>query len=83
MNKIKILGRSTETNSKSILSYIRDQYELLYKAESVKDSLKDKIIENLGKISTENNNKLMERITKEEIIQVIKELSNNKAPGMD
>src|SRR5260364_432307 len=76
--KIPELDEHTDT-----LEYIRDFYEELYKSEEICQESFREITSDLPQVDDAGNKLITQKITREEILQTILSLPNNKSPGTD
>ena len=68
----------------SILMYIKKYFEKLYERESYDEGYQDWFLKFVNKKLSEEEVKLLKQIvTQKEIFQCIKDMNNNKAPGID
>src|SRR5437868_254533 len=81
--EIQIPTSQTQNNNKEVLNYIKEQYTLIYSKEEINQRVAEQITNNLPQATSQMNNKLVGYISREEIIETIKKLPNNKSPGLD
>jgi len=70
-------------SSESILTSFNDFYSKLYTCEPIDNSLNDVFLNNVPKVSNEDNDILSQDINKEEILLALKAMERNKSPGSD
>ena len=80
----KINFNNTEyKNTKDILHCFKQFYNNLYAEEPVDPSINNKFLENLPKISEDDNNFITKSISKQEILKALNDMKTNKSPGSD
>lgn len=69
--------------SNDILHSFTEFYQKLYKAEQVDSSINNHFLNNLPQVTENDNVKLEGRISKNEILDVLKKMDSTKSPGSD
>ena len=83
INKIKINDTKTIKNQDEILCELKDFYENLYKAKDTKTESNYSPDISPNKISNKDREALEQPISKEELDRALKNMKNNKSPGLD
>lgn len=84
MTKIKQTDGTITENKKEICAEVLSFYETLYTKENIDNAHAETLVNNLEySLNEEDQDELDGFITDEEAIKAIKNMENNKAPGMD
>ena len=71
------------TSSSDILACFKSFYENLYAEEPVDSSLNSLFLDNLPQVDISDNAYLKKKISKDEILNALKDMKPNKSPGSD
>ena len=80
---IVIQGGPAQPGDNQVLQYIKEQYTEIYKKENIDLEAANTLTNFLPTTLQQDNEALSQEITKEEIIETIRNLPNNKSPGID
>ena len=83
MEAIKDKHGNEKSDTKDILTVVRDSYADLYKGDDLDSSSLERLLSNVDKSVTDFNGLLESDLTVNELSKALKSMQDNKAPGAD
>ena len=83
MTNIRLPSGTVTDNPDEIKSHVREFYRTLYSNVPTDESARDALFSDLPKLDPQDSEDLDNLLTPDELDLAVKQLSNNKAPGLD